>query len=370
MSPQRIARLTPLSAVLELAKAGVGAVKPHRCALAAALGRTLAEDIVVPARPPRPIALRDGFAVESAVIADAGAYAPVPLASVPRRIDAGEPVPNEADAVAPLDAVTLRGDHAEAIAPVSPGEGILASGGDATPHTPLRRAGERLRAIDLAVMAAAGVKDVGVREPRIRIACGSAARTPPIAAAIGTLVHAVKAAGGTALEASGEPGRLDEALTDDGCDAVIAVGGTGSGRHDGSVQTLARFGRVEAHGIAVAPGESAAFGFIGARPVLLVPGRLDATVTIWLLIGRHIIARLAGGAANDAPVILALKRKVTSTIGLAELIPVRCAGGEAEPLASGYLSFESMARSDGWIVVPADSEGFGVGTLVAVKPWP
>ena len=65
-----------------------------------------------------------------------------------------------------------------------------------------------------------------------------------------------------------------------------------------------------------------------------------------------------------------LKRKVTSTIGLTELMPVRCAGGMAEPLGSGYLSLTALTRSDGWIVVPADSEGFAAGTPVAVKPWP
>jgi molybdopterin molybdotransferase len=369
-SPQRIARLTPLSDVLTLAETRVRAVKPHRYPLAAALGRTLAEDVVASSCPSRPIAMRDGFAVEAAAIADASAYTPVPLASVPRRVDAGEPLPSEADAVVPLDAIALHGDRAEAIATVSPGDGMLAAGGDTTPHTPLRRAGERLRAIDLAVFAAAGVAEVTVRKPCIRIACGSAARTSPIEAAIGTLALAITAAGGAVLDAQGEPSRLEEALMDDGADAVIAVGGTGSGRQDRSVQALARHGSVEAHGIAVSPGESAAFGFVGARPVLLVPGRLDAAVAIWLLIARHLIARLAGGNAEDTPVILTLKRKVTSTIGLVELIPVGCAGGAAEPLAAGYLSLASLVRSDGWIVIPADSEGFQVGTPVAVKPWP
>ena len=41
-------------------------------------------------------------------------------------------------------------------------------------------------------------------------------------------------------------------------DAVIAIGGTGVGRDDASVATLARLGRVEVHGIALSPGETAA----------------------------------------------------------------------------------------------------------------
>ena len=88
-------------------------------------------------------------------------------------------------------------------------------------------------------------------------------------------------------------------LTDAHSGAVIAVSGTGSGRRDAAVQTLARLGRVEAHGIAVSPGETAAFGFVGTRAVLLVPGRLDMALALWLLIGRHLIAKLAGGGITE-----------------------------------------------------------------------
>lgn len=370
LHPQRIARLTPLRSVLALVETRVGVVKPRDRVLTAALGRTLAEDVVASERPQRPIALRDGFAVEAAALADAGSYAPVPFASLPRRVDVGEPMPSGTDTVAPFDVVTLRGDRAEAVAPVLPGEGMLAAGADIAPQAPLRRRGERLRAIDLAIMATAGILHMMVREPRVRIVCGSAADTPLIDAAIAFLGHAVAEAGGAVFDARGEVKRLDDALTDDQADAVIAVGGTGSGRRDGSVQALARCGRVEVHGIAVSPGETAAFGFVGERPMLLVPGRLDAALSIWCLIARHLVARLAGGSIEDAPTILPLKRKATSTIGLTELIPVRRDAGMVEPLASGYLSLESMARSDGWIVIPADSEGYQAGTRVAVSSWP
>ena len=93
-------------------------------------------------------------------------------------------------------------------------------------------------------------------------------------------------------------------------------------------------------------------------------------LALWLLIGRHLVAKLAGGNVGDMPMLLPLTRKVTSTIGMTELVPVHCADGMAEPLASGYLSFTALARSDGWIVVAADSEGFPAGTQVAVMPWP
>jgi molybdopterin molybdotransferase len=369
-SAQHISRLTPLRDVLAAIERGVSPVAPGSCQVAQALGCALAEDVAVPLLPPAPIALRDGFAVEAAAVSDASSYAPIALSAMPPRVDAGEALPAGTDAVLPLDAVTGRGERAEAIAAVAPGDGVLAAGGDAEPGTPLRRAGERLRTVDLAVLSAAGITTAMFRAPRVCLARGSAAKTAPIDAVLAFLARALWSAGAEPLDHSRSVGHLDAALTDDHVDAVIAVGGTGSGRQDAAVQTLARRGRVEVHGIAVSPGETAAFGFVETRPVLLIPGRVDAALAVWLLIGRRLVAKLAGGSVEDSPTMLPLKRKVTSTIGLTELIPVSSAGGMAEPLASGYLSFAALARSDGWTVVPADSEGFAEGTPVAVRPWP
>lgn len=366
-STQRIGRLTALSVVLSLIETRVGAAAQTKTPLTAARGFTLAEDVIGSARPPHAIALRDGFPVDSALVADAGSYMPIPLPLTTRRIDVGEPLPSGTDAVLPLDAVALRDHRAEAIAPAVAGEGVLAAAADVVEQAPLRRAGERVRAIDLAVMRAAGIGDVSLRLPKIHVVWGGDARSEPIEAALATIVRLAAEAGGVV---TGKAVTLEPALGDPETDAVIAVGGTGSGRRDAAVATLARLGRVEVHGIAISPGETAAFGFIATRPVLLVPGRLDAALAVWLLIGRHLVARLAGGRVEDWSTTLPLKRKVTSTIGLAELVPVSCAGGMAEPLASGYLSLASLAESDGWTVVPADSEGFAEGTPVAVRPWP
>jgi molybdopterin molybdotransferase len=365
-SIQRIAHLTPLRNVAAIVEARVGAVKGRRCPLASAHGRVLAEDVAAKRLPPAPIALRDGYAVEAAAMTDAGPYSPLPLPAKPQRVNAGEPLPSGADAVAPFDAINERG---EAVAAVAPGDGALPAGADAAADAPLRRAGGRLRAVDIAALAAAGIADVTVREPRVHLACGSVPTTPLIGAALDMLTHAAAVAG-CAVDVSRAAGGLDTAITDESADAVIAVGGTGSGRRDAAVHALAQVGRVEVHGMAIAPGETAAFGFAGSRPVLLVPGRIDAALAVWLLVGRDLVAKLAGGKAEDFATMLPLKRKVASTIGLTELIPVRCAGGMAEPLASGYLSFAALAGSDGWIVVPPDSEGFNAGTPVAVRSWP
>jgi molybdopterin molybdotransferase len=190
---------------------------------------------------------------------------------------------------------------------------------------------------------------------------------PIIDAAAALVMRAIAAAGGVALD---DCERLEDALRRQDADAVIAIGGTGGGRNDTSVSTLARLGSVEAHGIALSPGETAAFGMVETRPVLLLPGRIDGALAVWLLLGARMLARLAASREEPQAVSARLTRKVASNLGLAELIPVRLRDGEAEPLGSGYLPLQTIAQADGWILVAADREGHPAGTPVMVRPWP
>jgi molybdopterin biosynthesis enzyme len=87
--------------------------------------------------------------------------------------------------------------------------------------------------------------------------------------------------------------------------------------------------------------------------------------------GRPLIDRLADSSdAVDPHIAATLARKVASPLGLADVVAVRLAAGKAEPIASGYWPLASLAGTDGWILVPADSEGFPAGAEVMVRPWP
>ncbi len=364
---QTITRLTPLAEVLAAVDSGVKPVTPRPLDVAAAAGRILAADAVAPVRPSAAMALQDGWALAADDTLGAGGYATVPLMHAPQRVDAGQPMPPGTDSVAPLDAMKVTGTRAEALVTVNPGDGVLPAGGDSDPGIPLRQAGERLRGTDLAVFAAAGLARVTVREPRIHVA--PLRGNSIILAAARLMVCDIERHGGAApLDDVSRD--LNVALAAENTDAIVAIGGTGSGRNDTSVQALARAGRVAMHGLALTPGETAALGFVGPRPVLLLPGRLDAALSVWLTVGRRMLARLAGGGDNDPGTTATLARKVTSTVGLAEVVPVRRIGDNVEPLAIKYLPLSALARSDGWILVPADSEGYSAGSPVQVRPWP
>jgi molybdopterin molybdotransferase len=362
--PQRIARLTPLADVLARIDALVKPVAPRDIVVAGAVDHRLADDCTLRPVPPAAIALRDGWAVRSDLSTDASSYVPVPFPGA-ARIDVGEPMPAGADAVAPPDLVLLRDGRIELIGPVTAGEGVLPKGADADRRGPIVREGQSIGRTQAAVLAAAGVERLFVYAPRVRVV--RTRRDPVIDAAAGFVAGEIGAAGGTILS---DGTTLDDALTDTGADAVVAIGGTGRGRNDASVVTLARVGRVEVHGIALAPGEPAAFGMVGQRPVLLLPGRLDAAIAVWLVIGRRLMARLCDAGEEESATKAKLARKVASTLGLAEFVPVRLRDGAVEPIASGYVPLTALAQADGWILVPADSEGYPPGTEVMVRPWP
>jgi molybdopterin biosynthesis enzyme len=366
---QLIPRLTPLPALLGQIGRDVTPVTPRSVDLGAAAGRILAADVVASMRPSAPLALVDGWALRAEATFDAGGYAPALLPTVPPKVEVGQAMPPGTDCVAPLDVVQVEEGRASVLAPVNPGDGVLPAGGDCLPMPPLRVAGERLRGTDLAAFAAAGVNRVPIRQPRLRVV--PLRMNSMVGAAARMIAGDIEHRGGvTRMDESGD---LSVAMVSDNFDAFIALGGTGSGRRDTSVTTLARDGKVAVHGVALTPGETTAFGFAGRRPVLLLPGRLDAALSAWLTIGRHLLACLAGAdtaKVDDPAPSLPLARKVASPVGLAEVVPVRRVGDKVEPIAHGYIPLSSLTRADGWILVPAESEGYSAGAPVSVLPLP
>lgn len=360
---QRITRLTPITDVLTRIEALARPAAPRELALADAEGRVLAADLFTSDAVPRaPLALRDGWAVQADMVADAGPYAPMPLSPAPAWVNAGDPVPSPADAVLPPDAV-MEGHGAEAHASATVGDGVLMPGADAMPGIPLRRAGERLRAVDVAGLQLAGFTRVMVREPRVRVVSTAGASTDTAALMI---ARAVSAAGGSVIFVHA----LERALADENTDAVISIGGTGEGHGDKAVAQLARAGEVHAHGFGIAPGETAALGTVATRPVLMLPGRIDAAMAVFLLAGNALLSRLTGAAVREPAGSLQLTRKIVSTVGLAEVVPVRRFAGSVEPLASGHWPLQALTRADGWVLVPPEGEGFAAGTMVEVRPFP
>jgi molybdopterin molybdotransferase len=361
---QIVTRLTPLADVRAMIEAEVKPVTPGECAVLDSVGCVLAEDIATSARPDRAIALQDGWALRADETQGASAYAPAFLSQLPAAIEAGQPMPEGCDCVAAFDDVRI-GGHAEVLASLAPGDGVLAAGGDHDGRVPLMHAGERVSPAQAAPLAVLGLSKINFRVPRVLVA---AVRTDAVLSAAAEFIKRdVQRHGGIAESMVG----LDSAFADTSADLIVVIGGTGSGANDKSAAALADKGRLAVHGIALSPGETSGFGFIASRPVLLLAGRLDAAMAGWLMLGRFLLDRLGGTRGeHECAETAMLTRKIASTVGLTEVVPVRRAGDKAEPLAARHWPLSAIARADGYVVILPDSEGSSAGSAVRVWPLP
>ncbi|MBS0531483.1 MAG: molybdopterin-binding protein [Proteobacteria bacterium] len=362
---QTIKELTPLADVVTMLGELANPVATRDIAAGDAAGKVLAMDIKAASHPVRAMALTDGWAVAAADVADASSYAPIILGQNSACLETGDDMPPDTDAVLPPDAVVVRGSSVEAIASVASGNGVLAAGGDVEAAKSLYVAGQRLRALDVTVLTALDIANISTRVPRISIV--AAREDLRLAPAVQFIARDCAAQGATARLWSST--NLEDVLDASDADAVVMVGGTGSGGRDGSIVALAQAGSVLCHGIGINPGQSAALGTARGRMVLIVPGRLDAAMAAWLLIGRRLLDRLSGCTDTAAGSHCRLTRKVTSTIGVCDFILVRETEGEAAPLGGRYLPLSAFAGSTGYVVVPPDSEGYAAGSGVAIHRW-
>jgi molybdopterin molybdotransferase len=222
-------------------------------------------------------------------------------------------------------------------------------------------AGSRLRRIDVALLTALKVEHVTVRRPCVFIT--RAAKSGPTADATCALIAgAIESEGGIAVVTT-KP--LLDALNHRDSRAVIVIG-----RDDESSRTLASMGGIFCDGLALTPGGDTVFGLVGMTPVLLLSGHIEDALAGWLTLGRRLLARLAFRLIEEQPFLLELARPIASTRGMAEVVPVRRRAAQVEPLTNDPWSAQSIARADGWILVPADSDGLSAGARVQMRPWP
>ena len=152
---------------------------------------------------------------------------------------------------------------------------------------------------------------------------------------------------------------------------MIAVGGTGAGRNDTSVTLLARAGQVDFHGFGLSPGESAALGSVRQAAGVAAAGAARCRARgVSRRRRRALLRHLTGAITSQPEMPLTLTRKIVSTVGMAEVVPVRRTPEGVEPLASGHWPMQALTRADGWVLVPAESEGFPAGAQLAMRAFP
>jgi molybdopterin molybdotransferase len=352
--------LTPLDVALGRLLRGVEPVTSRELALAEALRCIAAEMPALGAQPPNDVAASDGFALCTRDLVGASSYTPLPLASSPLWVEAGDKIPGNCDCVVDADCVDQTGPLPQVLAEAIPGQGVCRAGRDIAAGSQLIEAGRRVRPRDLLIARAAGLEKISVRRPRLR-----AVNSPGGTMTANLIAETARAAGAEVIlaEAASRATAAIADVLDADCDLLVTIGGSGVGRTDGAIAALAKRGEVMAHGIALQPGRTSAVGKVGKTPVIALPGAPDQALAVWLALAVPALDRLAGRRPRRS-VTLPLKRKIASHVGIAEIVLLERNDGGFVPSAVGDLSLETIARADAWLLVPGGSEGFAAGAQV------
>ncbi len=378
-------------------------LKAETIELASSQLRVLGVEIAAPMDvPPFDRAAMDGFALKGAETTGAGNYNPLSFrmlgestpgrafdgevaAGTAIRIMTGAPIPDGADAVLPAEFAHEEDGQVEITTAVSPGKHVGRRSEDVAAGTVVLQAGRRLRPQDVSLLSSLGIERVQViRKPNVRVlvtgnelvAPGQPRGKYQIFESNSILLQGLIERDGGRIESKvdveDDSEAIRRALTAAGADIVLVSGGSSVGQEDHAPPILAQEGELAIHGIAMRPSSPTGMGLLRESLVFLLPGNPVSCLCAYdFFAGRAI--RLMGGRRADWPYgtcRLQLSSKVVSAIGRVDYCRVRLADGEVQPLSlSGASILSSTTRADGFLILPAECEGYAAGTDVNVYQY-
>lgn len=381
---------------------GVSPLDPLELSLAEAHGCVLAEAVTAPEDLPSfASSAMDGFALRADDTASA-ADTPVSLTVIGEaaagkpfggrvgfgecvRIFTGAAIPEGADTVVKQEDVAVVGSSMAIGRPLPPREHVRPTGEDVRAGETVLGKGQRLRGMDVGVLAALGRTSVPVRPPPrvVVLSTGAELREPGQPLRPGEIRDANSyALRGMAREAGANPSaggivpddpdalreRIQTYLPQ--ADVFVSSGGVSVGEHDHVRMVLEDVGEIEFWQVAVKPGKPLAFGFVEGRPFFGLPGNpVSATVTFELFV-RPALLKMAGRQTLLRPEVEAVlegsyrQRPGRETYLRAQVWRdasgwrVRLSGPQGSNIITG------VARANALAVMPKEAEALGDGDRV------
>ena len=364
-----------------------------------AAGRILAEDIISEVNVPGfNRSMMDGYALRAEETYGATSCNALPFniigTSLPGkpftgtvtrgtavRIMTGAPMPDGATAVLPVEGTEAQNDIMSAMSDVAVGKHLGVIGEDVAMGAMILTAGRTLRPQDLGVLSSIGRGTIPVvKRPLVRILitgnellpAGTSPEGFQIADANGPMLYSlVSRDGGIAampplIHDNRE--QLQAAMLEP-ADVILVSGGSSVGEEDHAPQILAQHGTLAIHGIAMRPSSPAGMGILNGAFVFLLPGNPVSCLCAYDFFAGRVI-RALGGRNENWPyrrITATLTRKIVSTVGRVDYARVKLDGTAAEPIAvSGASVLSSTTQADGFMIIPANSEGFAANSTVDV----
>lgn len=336
----------------------------------------------------------DGQAFDLALVGTSWAGRPFAGVLLPGqcvRIFTGAVVPEQADSVVMQERVTVQNQRVHFPADTRIQQNIREIGEDVKQGECLISQAKKLTAVDLGLLASAGVEQVTVTR-QLKIAYFS---TGDELTALGKALESGKIYDSNRAMLGGLLADPSYSVTDLGVipdnkqllehsfieaaknhDAIITTGGASVGEADYVKAILQSCGEVNFWKLAIKPGKPLAFGKIGACHFFGLPGNPVAVVVTFQQIVAPALRQLSGvrtskpirltatctSALKKSPGRQEFQRGVLSQDERGEFFVV-----SAGRQGSNILS--SMSRSNCYIVLPKDCVGVQAGDKVTVEPF-
>ncbi|MGC9045479.1 MAG: molybdopterin biosynthesis protein [Thermodesulfovibrio aggregans] len=361
-----------------------------------ALGRVTAEPVFAKFSSPYfHSAAMDGYAVRARDTFTATEREPVRLkiGVDAHWIETGDPLPEDFDAVIPVEDVNIKNGYIEIYASVPPYNDVRPIGEDIVATELIIPESHVVRAADIGAMLASGITEIKVRRKPVIgiIPTGSElidAETikeripnPPElieynSAVLSSLVTEVGAEAKIYSVVPDEEDKIKNAILHalNECDIVLLNAGSGYGKEDFTYKVINELGEVIINGVAIKPGKPFIAGFIREKAVLGIPGYPVSAFLCLDIFVKPLIELYLGVSTKKEEVLKAiLSRQISSSIGVDEFVRVKVGrvGDKyiVTPMGRGAGLLMSVVRADGYIVVPRGSEGFSQGSEIPVYLW-
>ena len=375
-----------------------------RVPLTAAAGRITAADVSSPVQvPPFDNSAMDGYAVRLADL-DAGvlpvagkAFAGNPFegewpANTCLRIMTGAPVPPGTEAVVMQEQAEVTEQGVRFTAPVKAGQNIRRAGEDIEQGAVVLRAGVRLGAAELPLLASLGVTDVAVYEPLTVAVFSTGDELQPVGTPLqpGQIYDTNRFGVRLMLEQLGctvvdlgiipdDPQALRKAFqqADAAADLVISSGGVSVGEADYTKTMLEELGEIGFWKLAIKPGKPFAFGRLSNAWFCGLPGNpVSAALTFYQLV-QPLLAKLAGHSDWRLPPRLRARaltplKKSPGRLDFQRGVFSSNAAGELEVSTTGHQGshvFSSYSQGNCFIVLERERGSVAVGETVEIEPF-
>ena len=296
--------------------------KVEQVALADALGRVLAEDLLAPSDVPAwDNSAMDGYALRARDLPIEGGFLPLagriaagdsgltPLAPGQAvRIFTGAPLPPGADTVVAQEDCRVEGSGVWLPA-AKQGAHVRQRGEELSNGSLLLSAGQRLRPQEIGLLASMGFAQVAAYRPlRVGLlSSGDELREPGEVLQPGQIYNANRFTLGAVLRSLGMQVHDYEVMADDLAasrdalslaasewDMLLTSGGVSVGEEDHLKQAIRELGELHLWRLAIQPGKPLAFGEVGGKPWLGLPGNPAAALITALIVARPFLLRAQG----------------------------------------------------------------------------